>query len=184
MLTKLIINAFTFFLFVWMVSANVLAKLPNLPVDLFTMPTRRSPNRGSVYEPKSKSGTVTNAYGYFSLASKTGGDSIVVSFIGYQPQKINIKPSGIIKIYLEPGIAIGEVTIKDNRVSRPELGINRVQIHEIKNLPTLFGEVDIIKSFQMMPGVQSGGEGKSELYVRGGTPDQNLILLDDVLCIT
>ncbi|NOZ47552.1 MAG: TonB-dependent receptor plug domain-containing protein, partial [Chlorobi bacterium] len=86
--------------------------------------------------------------------------------------------------YLTPGIDLDVVNViatnVENIVHRNETGVVRLQINEIKSLPNLFGEVDIIKAYQLTPGVQSGGEAKSNLYVRGGSPDQNLILLDDV----
>src|SRR3989304_4607658 len=85
--------------------------------------------------------------------------------------------------YLKPGIELKEVIVikkNDKITDRVEMGVLRLQIKEIKNLPTLFGENDIMKSLQLMPGVQSAGEAKSDLFVRGGSNDQNLFLLDDV----
>ncbi len=125
-------------------------------------------------------GVVTDKAGYFSFSVPLNADTLIISFVGYATQKILIQDGSNINIYLEAGLEIEEVMVRNEFVSRPEIGVNRIQIKQIKNLPMLFGETDIIKSFQQMPGVQSGGEGKSELYVRGGSPDQNLILLDNV----
>lgn len=125
-------------------------------------------------------GVVTNSHGYFNIIISDKTDSIIVSFIGYNKQTISIHGNDFKKIYLQAGIDLEEVTVVENTIRRPEISVNRLSIKQVKQLPMLFGEADIIKNFQLMPGVQSGGEGKSELYVRGGSPDQNLILLDNV----
>jgi hypothetical protein len=125
-------------------------------------------------------GVVTNKYGYFSMKIPVNTDSIIVSYIGYQKQSIDINENNMLKIYLKSGVDIEEVSIVENSINRPEISINRLNMKQAKQLPMLFGEADIIKNLQLMPGVQSGGEGKSALYVRGGSPDQNLILLDNV----
>lgn len=133
----------------------------------------------SVYTDKGN-GTVTNNAGYFSISIPIETDTIHISYIGYSLQKVSVKDTNFIKVFLNSGVKIDEITVKSRYTSRSKIGVNHLQIRQIKELPSLFGEIDIIKSFQLMPGVQSGGEGKSELYVRGGSPDQNLILLDNV----
>ncbi|MCD6112150.1 MAG: TonB-dependent receptor [Bacteroidales bacterium] len=141
----------------------------------------------TIYEKKSKIGTITNEYGFYSLTMPSYDSlEIYVSFLGYKQLMINL-PSNQKKqldFYLTSGIALGGVTItatkEGNIVKRNETGVVRLPMKEIKALPNLFGEVDIVKAYQLTPGVQSGGEAKSNLYVRGGSPDQNLILLDDV----
>lgn len=135
----------------------------------------------------SNKGVVTNEFGYYNLILKTEGVIFIqVSYIGYEKVTIGFELSeeNRYDIYLEPGIELEEVVInaggpKDiTRIT--EISTIRLPMQEVKMLPNLFGEVDVIKAFQLTPGVQSGGEGKSELYVRGGSPDQNLVILDDV----
>ncbi len=141
----------------------------------------------TVFDMQSKYGTVSNEYGFYSLTFPSQDSiDVYVSFIGYK--QLNIRVLGNSKeqldCYLIPGIELDAVTItatnEQNIVKRNETGVVRLQMKAIESLPNLFGEVDIIKAFQLTPGVQSGGEAKSNLYVRGGSPDQNLILLDDV----
>ena len=141
----------------------------------------------TIYEKNTKTGTITNEYGFYSLTVPIRDSlKISVSFIGYKPLIIRVKPKYNKQedFYLIPGITLGTVTVyatkEENIVTRPETGVVRLPMKTIKTLPNLFGEVDIIKAYQLTPGVQSGGEAKSNLYVRGGSPDQNLILLDDV----
>ncbi len=141
----------------------------------------------TIYEKKSKIGTVTNEYGFYSLTTPFHDSlKIYVSFLGYKQLKINLpnNQKKQLDFHLTSGIALDEVTItatkEENIAKRNETGVVRLPMKEIKALPNLFGEVDIVKAYQLTPGVQSGGEAKSNLYVRGGSPDQNLILLDDV----
>ncbi|MCK4662328.1 MAG: TonB-dependent receptor [Bacteroidales bacterium] len=141
----------------------------------------------NIIDIKTHKGTVSNRYGFYSVTLPIKDTiSLMVSFIGYKAKNINITPNSNkkIDIFLQSGIEINEVKVighKTNRiVERNETSVIRLQMKETKSLPNLFGEADIMKTLQLMPGVQSGGEAKSSLYVRGGSPDQNLILLDDV----
>jgi len=140
----------------------------------------------NIYIINSNIGTSTNSYGFYSLTfPKTKDNKIIFSFIGYESKVISIKNNDtIINVKLKSGIELDEVVITENRSSniirKNETSVTHLDVKDIKKLPNLFGEVDIIKAFQLTPGVQSGGEGKNNLYVRGGSPDQNLYLLDDV----
>jgi outer membrane cobalamin receptor len=141
----------------------------------------------TVFEKQSGTGAVTNEYGFYSLTIPVQEKlEIQVSFTGYKPlNPVFLKPfQNRQDFYLSPGILLDDVTVTAERentiIKRNETGVTRLTMKEVKLLPNLFGEVDIIKAFQLTPGVQSGGEAKSHLYVRGGSPDQNLILLDDV----
>ncbi|MBN2683118.1 MAG: TonB-dependent receptor [Bacteroidales bacterium] len=141
----------------------------------------------NVYETKSKNGTSTNAYGFFSLKIQNADSAaILFSYIGYSPQLLEFKPKQNIEtvIKLIPGNLIEEVVVtgtrEQNSESKTEMSIVSIPIKQIQLLPAIGGESDILKALQLMPGVQSGNEGSSGLYVRGGSPDQNLILLDDV----
>lgn len=141
----------------------------------------------NVYEQTRKYGTTTNEYGFYSLTLPIHDSvEIYVSVIGYQSDTFTVseKQSGQIDFYLQSGILLSGVTIlatkDENIINRNETGVVRIPMKDIKALPNLFGEVDVIKAYQLTPGVQTGGEAKSNLYVRGGSSDQNLILLDDV----
>lgn len=130
-----------------------------------------------------KYGVSTNEFGFFSLiVPKQDYLKIVASFVGYQTSELTIGEKKNVSIYLESGVNLGTIQIVGN--SKPDFirenqtGAIKLQSKQIQKLPNFFGETDIIKVIQMMPGVQSGGEGQTNFYVRGGGPDQNLILLD------
>ena len=142
----------------------------------------------SVLDQGSNLGTVTNDYGFYSLRVPAG-DSITVeySYIGYATQTRRILPTPNLTVTVE--LAFGEelitveVTADANRekVNSTQMGLEQLSMAEAKLLPALFGEVDIIKTLQLKPGVSNGGEGTSGLVVRGGSPDQNLFLLDEAV---
>jgi hypothetical protein len=137
----------------------------------------------TVQEKKSKKVTITNEYGFYSLTvPEEDSLRISVSYLGYQQIDtiIFINPNHL-NFSLTPGVSVEEISVTaDNIVRRNETGVVRLPMKDIQSLPNLFGEVDVIKAYQLTPGVQSGGEAKSNLFVRGGSADQNLILLDDV----
>ncbi|PIV57832.1 MAG: TonB-dependent receptor [Bacteroidetes bacterium CG02_land_8_20_14_3_00_31_25] len=140
----------------------------------------------SVYDTISHRGTITNPYGFYSLTLPAGKVHFVISFVGYKQiyKEINLNVNQSINIQIEPTISLNEVEIiakkDETQVDRTQMSISEIPINTIKSLPVIFGEVDVLKSLQLLPGVQSGSEGTSGLYVRGGGPDQNLILLDGV----
>ncbi|MDD3740048.1 MAG: TonB-dependent receptor, partial [Bacteroidales bacterium] len=140
----------------------------------------------NVYDLRTKLGTTTNEYGYFSLTLPSDSIDLSVSFVGYSAFTTIIYLQSDIKlnIELDPSIQLAEVVIYDKKsdemVKSTQMSMIDMPIHQIKALPVLLGEADVLKSLQLMPGVQSGSEGTSGLYVRGGGPDQNLILLDGV----
>ena len=140
----------------------------------------------NVYEKNSLSGTVSNNYGFFSINLPQGKVTIICSYIGYQSQEISfvLKSDTTIQFQLDPSIAIKEVVVTDKgteqRIKSTQMSMVELPVIQTKQLPVLLGEVDVLKSLQLMPGVQSGTEGSTGLYVRGGGPDQNLILLDGV----
>jgi len=132
--------------------------------------------------------TFTNSYGYYTLGLIHGNDTITMlaSYVGYMPLKINIIPDKDLKIdfALESRNILDEVIITaESPVTyekRKEMSIVSVPVARISVLPALGGESDMLKSIQLMPGVQTGNEASSGLYVRGGSPDQNLMVIDDV----
>ncbi len=141
----------------------------------------------TVQELKSKKGASTNTFGFYSLTLATN-DSIVVSvsYVGYKPllYKTKIRENTTLNLTLEDQSVLGEVEIVAERYERIEerAQMSRIDIpiDQIKNVPALLGEKDVLRALQLLPGVSGGGEGQSGLYVRGGGPDQNLILLDGV----
>lgn len=140
----------------------------------------------SVFIKETMRGTATNVYGYYVINVEPGAQTLAMSFIGYEDflmpidvtkdQKVNINavPKAIQgKVVEVVGTRSGENT-EDTRMGTTELDAQK-----LSTLPALLGEVDILKTIQFLPGVASNGEGNSGFYVRGGGPDQNLILLDD-----
>jgi hypothetical protein len=141
----------------------------------------------NVFDTTNYNGCITNKYGYYSIKTEKGKiGAIRYSFVGYSPitLKQNFAQDTTINIKLISGTNLSEVKVisskKELLEHRTEISKVDIPLKQIKTLPSLTGEPDILKAYQLMPGVQSGPEGNNGLYVRGGTPDQNLFLLDDV----
>lgn len=132
-------------------------------------------------------GVVSNAYGYYALTLPAGEQTIEVSYIGFDAMSRTIQLTENTKLdfSLTSGITIETVEItaeeEDENVSSTEMGTVDLQVDQIKKLPALFGEIDILKTIQLLPGVLSSGEGSSGFNVRGGGVDQNLVLLDEAV---
>lgn len=132
-------------------------------------------------------GASTNNYGFYSITVPVGSYTVVFSYIGFntQTQTLNMADDRTMTIEMLGGKTMEEVEItgerQDKNVSSTNMGTITLSAQAIKKLPVIFGEADILKTLQLMPGVQSAGEGNSGFYVRGGGPDQNLILLDDAV---
>lgn len=133
-------------------------------------------------------GTNANQYGFYSITTTKDSCEVVISFIGYQTLDTLLHLSADLRlnINLDPATKqMQEVVVtsdrKDDNVQSSTMGRSSLSIDQIKTLPVLFGEVDILKILQLLPGVQFGGEGSTGLYVRGGSPDQNLVLLDNAV---
>lgn len=139
----------------------------------------------NIFEPLSGKGVISNPFGFYSL-SLPGYDSLIIvySYIGYTPQHIQLKSviNQNLDIALKSGIDLDEVVVSYEKhpVNVPEISIVNIPIEQIKRIPAFMGEADVLRAFQLMPGIQGGKEGTSGIYVRGGSPDQNLILLDDI----
>ncbi|MEI6048548.1 MAG: TonB-dependent receptor [Bacteroidota bacterium] len=142
---------------------------------------------GAVIYPKENTtvGITTNSYGYFSLTLPSGNYTIIVQYLGYKTKTISLELKENVKVNIdleEVSIALKEVTItgeKNNKnVISGEL-ISKINVKEIQNIPVILGEKDILKTIQLLPGVTPAGEGNAGFYVRGGSVDQNLILLDE-----
>lgn len=130
-------------------------------------------------------GTVTNSHGRYSLTIKQDSVYLRISYIGYESQYFGLQLDDNVElnVQLSPAIELKAVTIRSERPTDPkssQMSAIAIPVEQLKSVPVLFGEVDILKTLQLMPGVQSGSEGTSGMYVRGGGPDQNLFLLDGV----
>lgn len=136
--------------------------------------------------PTVQAGVGTNAFGYYSIALPPGRHTLTVSYIGYTAQtfELELTENRRENIQLVSGVAIGEAVVTGETFNQIEDQVQMSQVEipmdQVRRLPAIGGEVDLLKSLQLMPGIQSGGEGTSGLYVRGGSPDQNLIVLDGV----
>ncbi len=133
-------------------------------------------------------GVQSNQYGFFSITLNKGNYTLLVSFIGYQSKEVavDLQQDTQQNILLLPNAAlINNVTVlgrrRDNNVKTAQMGKIELSVNTAKALPALLGEVDVLKTLQLLPGVRNAGEGNAGFYVRGGGPDQNLILLDDAV---
>jgi hypothetical protein len=142
---------------------------------------------GTVYVKEADQGAATNTYGFYSVSVPPGKYIVVFSYVGYAPfvDTIDLSTSKTVNAQMHSATIMKEVSVtagrKDANVKNTEMGTVSLSIARIKSLPVLFGEVDVLKTLQLLPGVQSAGEGSTGFYVRGGGPDQNLVLLDDAV---
>ena len=130
-------------------------------------------------------GTASNTYGFYSLSVPKGDYIINVSFVGYKTEQLRLSPKKDTTINWQMVEAVQElneveVVAEQSRPQQTQMSQIDIPVDQIKKLPAFLGEVDVLKIIQLLPGVQSGNEGTSGIYVRGGSPDQNLILMDGV----
>ncbi len=142
---------------------------------------------GAIYDASNRTGAATNSFGFYSLTftPSEGPVRIMYSYVGYKEKTVtlNALKDTVINVLLEPSGLIDESRVVASREAgfdSPYLGAIDVPLDHIRNTPALLGEQDVLKAIQLMPGVQGGNEGFAGLYVRGGGPDENLILLDGV----
>ncbi len=134
----------------------------------------------TVSDPTDQYGVITNQYGFFSLTLPPQIDTLEVSYVGYETlvlTKLGTQHSPL-DIRLAPQQRLDELVVK-GKIRREVAGQFVLPVSRIKSIPALLGEVDVLKALSLTPGVMTGGEGTAGLFVRGGTPDQNLILLDE-----
>lgn len=131
---------------------------------------------------------LANQYGFYSITLPAGEYELYVSFVGYEVLGKSIKLDADTRtdLLLTPRTAAAnEVVVtarkRDNNLKDAQMGKISLSMNQVKSLPVLFGEVDILKTIQLLPGVRNAGEGNAGFYVRGGGPDQNLIMLDDAV---
>ena len=131
-------------------------------------------------------GTGTNAYGFYSITLPSGHYQITAQFVGYKPQveQINLNQSVKRSFSLNEQVrTLDEVVVsgqrRDENITKTNMGVQKLNTNEIRSIPVLFGENDVLKTIQLLPGIKPAGEGSSGFNVRGGSSDQNLILLDE-----
>ena len=140
----------------------------------------------NVYIEEIGSGTVSNEYGFYSVNLPAGSYTLIFSYVGFDTRMEKVTIDQDIKLDMEIGVEsqeLQEVVISSEaanaNVSSTEISVNKLDIGTIKKVPTLLGEVEILRSIQLLPGVSSVGEGATGFNVRGGSIDQNLVLLDE-----
>ena len=140
----------------------------------------------NVVLPELKTGVTTNEYGFYSITLPKGVYTVQISYLGYQTLQESITLDQNVKNNFKlfsNETALKEVVITDNKtktdIKKPEMSVNKLSISTIKKMPVVLGEVDVLKSILLLPGVTNAGEGASGFNVRGGGADQNLILLDE-----
>ena len=138
------------------------------------------------YFQETTTGVVSNSYGFFAITVPKGTYNITFSYIGYKTQTINLdlNEDRQITVFMEEDTwQIEEIIVtgesKDRNIESIEMSMEKVSVKLVKKLPSFMGEVDVLKTITLLPGIQSGGEGSSGLYVRGGGPGENLLILDE-----
>lgn len=139
---------------------------------------------GRIYIDSLKIGVASNIYGFYSITLPNGTHDVMFSFVGKEPIKTRVilDQNVELDINLADNNTLEEIVVTGEKKQQEstEMSTVTLSMEKVKTLPVLLGEKDIIKTLQLLPGVQSGSEGSSGIYVRGGGPDQNLILLDGV----
>src|ERR1700744_1393476 len=133
-----------------------------------------------------QSGTATNSYGFYSIYAPEGDYTLLFTYTGYQAieQKVSLHQNIVIEVPLRVKNDLKEGVISADRpnndnIASPQMGVEKLNMAQINQVPVLLGEKDILKTLSLLPGVKSAGEGNTGFYVRGGGSDQNLILLDE-----
>lgn len=136
----------------------------------------------SVFDSISATGVQTNAYGFFSIAVSSPDHILKIGYVGYAPVYLKdlSKLKHTVEIRLFAANHLTEINVRETKHSEAPIGSLSIPMDKIKAMPSLLGEVDVLKALSFTPGVSTGTEGSAGLYIRGGTPDQNLILLDEV----
>ena len=136
----------------------------------------------TLYDPSTGRGYTTNSYGFFTIPSVSDSISLTVSYMGYETRVVGIAPSqSTIKIQLTPGTTeLEEVVVRGIGNRTPTHGQHTISRVDLRNTPVLMAEKDVLKTIQLLPGIQQNSEGTSNFSVRGGSHDQNLMLIDGI----
>jgi len=143
----------------------------------------------TVYLQGTNFGATTNEYGFFSLTAPKGTYTLTISYIGYEPisqELILDKDEKVVIEIQESTTALDEIVIvaeesESVNIREPQMSVSKLNAQTIKEMPAVLGEVDVVKSIQLLPGVTNNGEGSAGFHVRGGAADQNLVLLDEAI---
>jgi hypothetical protein len=140
----------------------------------------------TLYIAELQTGTSANVYGFYSITVNPGKYTLQISYVGYTTQVVVVDLSKDVELnfgLLPEATQMQEVVVKaerdDANITSTQMSTRQINVAQVRKLPALLGEVDIIKNIQMQPGVISAGEGTSSYFVRGGSADQNLILIDE-----
>ncbi len=140
----------------------------------------------NILESRRSTGTATNPFGFYTLTLPEGDAELTFSYLGYETlhSRFELDRDTLLNIRLNSNNQLQEVVILSDKreagIESTTMGANEIPMAQIKNTPSILGEADLLKTIQLMPGVQAGMEGFSGMYVRGGGPDQNLVLLDGI----
>jgi len=181
---------YIFFIFLFFVSVHTVyaQKTERFTISGFVRDSLTTENLigATVYNKSNLAGASTNQYGFYSLTLPSGEIDLIYSYVGYytKTDSFQLRRDTMININLAAGQYLQEVAITADQMSRiqekTQMSSINVPVVQIKSLPSIWGDTDVMKVLQMMPGIMAGSEGTSGLHVRGGSPDQNLILLDGV----
>ncbi len=140
----------------------------------------------NVMDRKTRNGTTSNNYGYFALQVPEGEVVLQVSYVGFKPylDTLNVTTDKNLEVRLERNISLDMVEIRESKTpdleEQSQMSKVKIPVEKVEQLPKLFGSANVMRTARLMPGIQSNGEGSSNLLVRGGGPDQNLVMLDGV----
>ncbi|WP_338732282.1 TonB-dependent receptor [Mangrovimonas cancribranchiae] len=143
----------------------------------------------TVYLKDTNIGSITNEYGFFSLTAPKDNYTLIISYVGYESysQELTLNKDQKLNIELKASsTALDEVIITAEEsemvsIRKPQMSVSKLNAKTIKEMPAVLGEVDVVKSIQLLPGVTNNGEGSAGFHVRGGAADQNLVLLDEAI---
>jgi len=179
---------FYFFIFYVFHTSSFAQRAPSYTISGYMKDSLSTENLigATVFNKSNLAGTTSNQYGFYSLTLPAGNVELVYSYVGCNAQVCSFRLSRdtVINIVLDRALHLQEVAITADRTARMQESVQMskisVPVAQIKSLPATLGITDVMKTLQLMPGIQSGSEGSAGLHVRGGSPDQNLILLDGV----
>jgi len=184
---------FRFFLFTFLIafSSNLLAQTKKFSISGEVRDVQNGEDLiGAVISvPSLKVGVSTNAYGFYSLSLEPGNYEVEISYVGYQTQKIKIELNQNIRLPISLKVKekeLNEVVVKTDKadasnVQSNKMSVVKLDIKQVKKIPLLLGELDIVKAVQLLPGIQQAGDGNTLFVVRGGNVDHNLVLLDEAV---
>ncbi len=170
----------------WGVCLSAMAQRHTISGYVMDVSSKETLLGATIVDVQSSKGCVTNSYGFYTLTLPEGDVNLQVAFVGYETQTHHFRlvNDTTLSFLLKTNNELDEVVIEATRSTinarNPQMSVVELPVQQIKSIPTLFGETDVLKAIQLLPGVQNGSEGSAGMYVRGGGPDENLIILDGV----